>query len=367
MLENVALIINALPIPVFIQDLDGKYIECNNRFAMYLNKSKSEIIGKYVSEVIINKELTAKASKLNDLLLKKAELEKGQYSWAGNTLTDSYKDFTVHKSMLRDSNGNIIGILGSIIDTSNEQIFDKEIHRTKEVISKKGLDHEALKLLNHEFRTPMNAIKGLTEILFQKEDDIERKNFLYKIKTSTDRLLKLIINVLQLAEIESDEFELKYYYINIDELIKNTIRNFEGKASDKGLNLFYSEDNSIPDKILTSRFAITAIVSNLVSNAIKFSFKGDIIILLRKIIEKNNQIWIELSVEDEGIGIAENEKEKIFEKFVQAHELSEDIYTGAGLGLHIVEQIVESLDGKINVESEIGKGSTFTVVFPVNL
>jgi signal transduction histidine kinase len=365
LIENIILLINALPLPVFIQDLNDIYIDCNDRFAMYINRKKSDIIGKNVFEIIDNEELARKASSLNEQLLLKAKNDVGQYSWAGNSLTNTYKNFVVNKSLLRDNNGELFGIIGVITDLTNHNIFKDDLVKTQISLAQEGLDHEALRLLNHEFRTPMNAIRGLTDILYKKEEDEEKRKMLNHIKISNERLLKLIINVLHIAEIESDEFSINYEIVNIGAEAEKTVANFEAKAKEKNVSLIFSEDNSIPDEVLTSRFAITLILSNLISNAIKYSFKGNIVILLRNVIEKDGNLLIEISVEDEGIGLHKHELGKIFEKFVQVNVSAEKFFTGAGLGLNIVKQIVEALDGKINVESEVGKGSKFTVVFPV--
>lgn len=175
MVENIALLIKALPIPVFIQDLNGVYLDCNERFVFYLNTTKSKIIGKTVNEIVDNNELTQRAISLNKQLITKSEHAEGQYSWAGNSVANTYKDFIVNKLLLRDNDGNFFGIIGTITDITNQGIFRKELHKAQNIINKNGLDSEALKILNHEFRTPVNAIMGLTDILNKKEENIEKK------------------------------------------------------------------------------------------------------------------------------------------------------------------------------------------------
>ncbi len=366
MIENIVLFINALPIPVFIQDLNGVYLDCNDRFAIYLEADKNEIIGKTVNDIVVNKDLAQKAIGLNEQLIAKSEYAEGQYSWAGNSVANSYKDFVVNKSLLRDYDGNVFGIIGTITDLKNYKIFKEELVKTENIINQRGLDPEALRILNHEFRTPMNAIIGLTDLLYKTEEDYEKKGLLEKIKISNERLLKLIINILQLAEIESDEFDLDIKKINIVEIIKRSIENYKYKAQLKGLDLKFNYENDSPLELHTCSFAVTVILSNLLSNAIKYSIKGEVIVSLNHSI-KNEKVIVEISVSDQGIGIPEKELKNIFKKYVKIEKEHEEFFDGAGLGLNIVKQIVEAMKGKIYTQSSIDVGTVFTVLFPVSL
>ena len=365
LIENIDLIINSFPLPVFVQDIEGTYLACNDRFSIYLDLEKAEIIGKKLKDIIEDSDFTDHIIKINRELMLNAEKAEGQYSWSGHSITKTYKSFIVNKSLLRDSAGNIHGIIGTITDTRSIEFIDYELGHTKNIISKKGLDNDALKLLNHEFRTPMNIISGLTEILFNKEEDPIDKSYLQQIKISNERLLGLITNILQAAEIESDDFSLNYESINIGLLIENIISGFKSKAVEKNINLFFSEDNSIPDQIITSKFALTVIISNLISNAIKYSSNADVIILLRKLNDFGNSYTVELSVEDFGIGIPDGKKNIIFNKYTQINS-DQDFNSGVGLGLNIVKQLIDSIGGEIEIESSVGKGSKFIVTFPVN-
>ena len=216
--------------------------------------------------------------------------------------------------------------------------------------------------MSHELRTPMVGILGYTEILKNEVTNPELKEMSEEIYVSANRLLETLNLILDLSKIEANKSEIHPVEINVTDVTLNQVKCFQELAKKK--NIFI---NIIPKEeqlyaMLDERI-FRQIINNLVSNAIKFTLKGGVTIEINKeVINENENVVIR--VKDTGIGIPKESHQIIFEEFRQASEGLNRIFEGSGLGLSITKRFVELMDGKISVESEHGKGSTFIVSFP---
>ena len=215
--------------------------------------------------------------------------------------------------------------------------------------------------MSHELRTPLNAVIGLTEMLKEDAEDDENEDYLEpldRIHVSSKHLLSLINDVLDLSKIEAGKVELHYEDFSISELVKDVI-NTSNTLIEKNNNKLNAEIN-IDNDIITSDFVrIKQIVLNLVSNAAKFTSDGEIEISLRRI-EIENTEHLEISVSDSGIGMSQEQIDKLFEAFTQADSSTTRQYGGTGLGLSITRHLCRMLGGDVTVRSEEGVGTCFT-------
>ncbi len=224
---------------------------------------------------------------------------------------------------------------------------------------------EFLANMSHEIRTPMNAVLGFTEILYGMVTDERQKNYLVSIRTSAKSLLTLINDILDLSKIEARKMELQYESVNLRAVFEDIEQVFSMRIKEKGLKLIIDIAPDIPKKLLLDEVRLRQIIFNLVGNAVKFTEAGYIRIAAQKIQrpnQKENSVDLMLTVEDTGIGIAQDSLEKIFEAFKQQDGQSTKRYGGTGLGLTITKRLVEMMDGAISVQSRIDKGSRFLVV-----
>ena len=216
--------------------------------------------------------------------------------------------------------------------------------------------------MSHEIRTPMNAIIGFTKVVLKTDLTAKQKEYLSAIKVSGDALIVLINDILDLAKVDAGKMTFEKTPFKLDSSISSMLILFETKIQEKNLELVQKYDNRIPEILVGDPVRLHQIILNLVSNAVKFTNKGEIIVSVRLLNEDEEKVTIEFSVTDTGIGILENKIETIFENFQQASSDTARLFGGTGLGLAIVKQLVEKQGGSIHVKSKIGEGSSFSFV-----
>ncbi len=222
--------------------------------------------------------------------------------------------------------------------------------------------------ISHEIRTPINAIIGFTELLDEEINDIRLKNYLSSIKSSSNTLLGLIEDLLDLSKIEAEKLTLKYEAVSIRALMDEIRDMFWLKMLQKNLKFSVSVSKKLPDIVFIDELRMRQILINLISNALKFTDSGQIQIKIScmGLMHSQNKKIISLQIEviDTGIGIPAEFQQQIFEAFRQQDDQDTRKYGGTGLGLAITRSLVEMMNGSVDVKSESGSGSIFTVRIP---
>jgi signal transduction histidine kinase/ActR/RegA family two-component response regulator len=223
--------------------------------------------------------------------------------------------------------------------------------------------HQFLANMSHEIRTPMNAIKGMTDIMLRRDPKPEHLEYLDGIKQSSDSLLIIIDDILDISKIEAGKIELEQEPFSVNELVENVHTIMQFKAEEKGLEL---RKNIPAEEIRVAGDAtrLRQVLINLLGNAIKFTHKGVVTTTLTASQLAEEQVELHFIVSDTGIGIDEDRLDKIFKSFEQAYSDTSRKFGGTGLGLSISRKLVELHDGRMWVESEKGKGSQFHFVIP---
>lgn len=222
-----------------------------------------------------------------------------------------------------------------------------------------------LSTVTHELRTPLYAVTGLTNMLLDEDPKPEQVNHLKSLKFSGEYLLAFINDILQLNKIEAEKVNMEPEVFNLKHKIENVISALNNSALDNNVNLHLEYDRNLPEVFNSDQVKISQILMNLIGNSIKFTKDGDIWVKANKIDSEGDKFNVKFEVEDSGIGITKEKQEHLFESFSQGSIQINRKYGGTGLGLSIVKGLIDILKGKIYLNSELGKGTSFFFELPL--
>jgi PAS domain S-box-containing protein len=361
--------------PLFTISLDGKIMDTNQASVRVTDVSKENLIG---SDFINYFTEPALAKKGYEEVFSKGFVVDYPLVLIDGNLTNVLFNGSIYK----DVDGNVIGAVVVARDITEQKKAEKELIEAKAfaelateiaeeaLIKAEGATRIAvdsvkakqqfLSNMSHEIRTPMNAIIGFTKVVLKTELTTKQREYLEAIKTSGDALIVLINDILDLAKVDSGKMSFEKVPFKMNKSIAAMMHLFDIKSQEKNVQLIKEYDSKIPEVLIGDPVRLHQIILNLVSNAVKFTIQGKIIVSVTLIEESDTDVVIEFAVSDTGIGIIESKIETIFENFQQASSGTSRIYGGTGLGLAIVKQLVEGQNGIIKVKSVINEGSTFS-------
>ncbi|MBM3435425.1 MAG: PAS domain S-box protein, partial [Bacteroidetes bacterium] len=344
-------ILESIPDALFHLDSNGKFLNYKigrgedkmNLSGLYLNKNVREIfpdeLANKVQEAII--ECLGNGNNRFDY-----QLSSG----------DKTRDYEASMSKMNDSE-----VIAIVRDVSERKEYERRLNAEKEkaILANKAKS-EFLANMSHEIRTPMNAILGFSESLYHKTENEQHKKMLKSILSSGKILLYLINDILDMSKIDAGKMKISIQPVNVRHQLFEMKEIFREKIDKKGLAFEIRISDTIPEYLLLDEIHFRQILVNLTGNAVKFTEKG-FIMISADYLKNTNKGDLLIHIEDSGIGIPEQDQEKIFEAFHQQNPNINKTYGGTGLGLAIVKKLLEQMNGDISLESTTGKGSHFKV------
>jgi PAS domain S-box-containing protein len=359
--------LEAAPDAIVIVDKKGSIQIVNYQTEQLFGYKRAELIGKEVEALMPLKYKNAHYTHRQNFI----PPPKARTMGKGMELFGQHKNgkvfpIAISISRLETEEGTLIA--ATIRDVSYEKKIEKALIQAKESAEKaRYIAEEAMQSkqtflsnMSHEIRTPMTAIIGFSKVVLKTDLTNKQKEYITAIKTSSDALLVLINDILDLAKVDSGKMTFDLLPFNLKSSISIMLHLFDIKFQEKGLKLVTSFDKNIPELLLGDSVRLNQIMLNLLSNAIKFTTDGEIIVRINVINQDTENVNVEFIVSDSGIGIPANMIPTIFENFEQATTSTARLFGGTGLGLAIVKKLVEKQGGVIAVKSKIDEGSTFS-------
>jgi two-component system aerobic respiration control sensor histidine kinase ArcB len=274
--------------------------------------------------------------------------------------------FLTSRVPLFDHTGTTVGIVGISIDITERKQQEEELRQAKqraEIANRaKG---EFLENMRHDIRTPLAGITGFAKILREEATDPKIQEYAENIVASSDALAEFLNEILEAIRVASGEVPLLKTKFDLKKRLADIVHLNQAKAKQKNLDLQLDYDPAIPAYLIGDSKRIQRIVLELVTNALNFTDKGSVKISTQLAKKDKRDIVVKISVTDTGIGISPTEQQEIFVRFKRLNPSYEGIYKGAGLGLAVIKQFIDDLEGEIYVESQPGKGASFTCIIPL--
>ncbi len=353
--------IDALPEGVVFLDPEGRYILWNQRYAEMYHRSA---------------DLFAPGRRLADTLA--VGVARGDYpeavgredEWIAQRLGMMDNPGQRHEQKLADGRWILIeerrtddgGLIGVRIDITELKEQSERLRQALREAEQANLaKSQFLSNMSHEIRTPLNGVLGLAHVLARTPLDAQQTKLVRTIMESAVVLERLLSDLLDLARIESGRLELRHEAFALEDLVRETVANFEPQAADKGLHMLLDLAPHAYGQVWGDPVRLRQVLGNLLSNAVKFTAEGTVTLQVRR---RDDRI-AELTVTDTGIGFPPQDAERLFERFVQADGSITRRFGGSGLGLSICRELTEMMDGQIGASGEADKGAAFWVVLPL--
>ena len=337
---------------IFICTLEGKLVDCNIATEKLFGRDKKAL--KAMDDL---HALFSTREAKNEFLLKL----KFQRSATDYEINVERGENDIRKCLISanlQEGRDFMGYNATVRDITEQK-------RTEELVKARDLAEESAKLkeqfmasISHEMRTPMNAIFGMSNLLKQTELNIEQTEYVKSINQSSEVLLGIVNDILEIATIQNGKLVFENEIFNLHDLLGNVGNVMQYKAKEKDLFLSLELPEEIPEMVKGDKLRINQIFFNLVGNAVKFTDDGYVKIVVEKLSHFEGGVHLKFSVEDTGIGIPKSELKSVFDSFSRVR-MKDRIFEGTGLGLAIAKSLVEQQGGMIGAESEVGKGSKF--------
>lgn len=363
--DRFRLAVEAAPNAMIMIDTDGKIVMVNKQTENLFLYERAQLLGQPI-EALVPERFRHHHPHLRSGFAKDPKIRS---MGAGRDLFGRRSDGTeipIEIGLTPVGEKPTLFVLASIIDITERKKNEQLLAAKEAALEASRIKSQFLATMSHEIRTPLNGIVGLTNLLFNMEMSEQQKEHLIGIRTSTDTLLSLINDILDLSKIEAGRMEIEITDFNVGQIISDAVSVVSPAAKAKGLYLKTEIDESLPTWFKGDMAKLKQVLINLLGNATKFTEMGGITVRAKKITSSNGIVFVRFEVEDTGIGILEATKDRLFEVFSQGDNSTSRKYGGTGLGLSISKKLIEIMNGEIGVTGTPGHGSCFWITLSLS-
>ncbi|MFG0336121.1 MAG: PAS domain S-box protein, partial [Maioricimonas sp. JB049] len=364
--ERFRLVVEAAPNPMLVINHNGRIDLVNSETERSFGYTREELIGQPI-ELLVPEPLRQQHEEdRNEYMLSPIVRDKQLQRNLSARRRDG-TEFPVEVGLSPLVLGDETVVLSSVYDITERMQVETVLRAAKESAEAANrAKSDFLANMSHEIRTPMNAIIGMTDLVLDTDLTPTQQDYLTTVLEAAEALLSIINEILDFSKIEAGKLELHCQAIDLREEVGDTLKSLGLRAHNKGVELAWHVHSNVPEWLSGDPIRLRQVLVNLVGNAIKFTEHGEVVVEVERNDSDAGEVELHFSVRDTGIGISEGKLDSIFDAFEQADASTTREYGGTGLGLAISGRIVEAMNGRIWVESVVGKGSTFhfTAVFP---
>ncbi|MBI3667208.1 MAG: response regulator [Acidobacteria bacterium] len=346
------------PVAYYEVDTEGNVRRVNEAGCNILGFHPSDVLGRHISDFMAHEERRASREAMQQKMAGSLELAPIHREFVRGDSTRLVLE--MHQNLIRDARGVVTGIRTALLDITDRKQAEREMLGAREAAEAASrAKSEFVANMSHEVRTPLNGILGMTELALGTELAAEQREYLSAVKSSADSLFTVINDVLDFSKIEAGKLELDPIEFSVRDALSDALSALAVRAHQKGLELAYSIAPDVPDELVGDPGRLRQILVNLAGNALKFTERGEVVVRAETEERGEGAARLHFTVADTGIGIPPEKHQQIFEAFQQVDTSTTRKYGGTGLGLTISSRLVELMEGRIWVESESGKGTTF--------
>jgi PAS domain S-box-containing protein len=355
--ERFRLMADTAPVMIWTSDADGGCTYLNRGWLEFTGRSFAEQVGTdWTARVhpddrarVVTAAGTARAARRECRLEFRLRRADGTFRWVAVVGTPRF-----------DHEGRFVGYIGTGLDvTERKQVEVEQARARDQALEATRLKSEFLANMSHEIRTPMNGIFGMADFLLDTPLTVEQREYTRTLRRSAEALLAIVNDILDLSKIEAGRLELVATKFDLRECVADAALAVAPRAAAKGIELAYRVAPDVPHRVRADQGRFRQVLVNLIGNAVKFTERGEVIVEVELAERTGAQVIVRVSVLDTGVGIASVHAHRLFQPFSQVDGSNTRLHGGTGLGLAICKELVELMGGTIDVESTVGRGSTF--------